>query len=77
MSKVVERAKASTELLRAKRKRLFKAFDIYKENVNYGLIEETQETHNKLVQWYQGCLDLDTNAIDNCPNEIKPYMKGE
>ena len=77
MSNIRERAKNCPELLRAKRKRLFKAFDIYKENVNYGLVEETQETHNKLVQWYQGCLDLDANAIDNCPNEIKPYMKGE
>ena len=77
MSKVVDRAKASPEMLRQKRARLFKAFDIYKENVNYGLIIETQETHNQLVQWYQGCLDLDANAINNCPNEIKPYMKGE
>ena len=77
MSNIRERAKNCPELLRAKRKRLFKAFDIYKQNVAYGLVSETQENHNQLVQWYAKCLDLDANTINNCPNEIKPYMKGE
>ena len=69
-----ERAKRTPEVLRKQRARLFKAFDIYKENVNYGLINETQETHDKLVVWYNLCLELDYNAINNCPSELERYL---
>ena len=69
-----ERAKRTPEVLRKQRARLFKAFDIYKENVNYGLINETQETHDKLVVWYNGCLELDYNAINEYPNELERYL---
>lgn len=77
MSNIRERAKNCPELLRAKRKRLFKAFDIYKQNVAYHLIIESEERHNEIITWYSQCLDLNANAINNYPNEIKPYMKGE
>ena len=69
-----ERAKHTQEVLRKQRARLFKAFDIYKENINYGLINETQETHDELVIWYQKCLDLDYNAINNVPNVLERYL---
>lgn len=69
-----ERAKRTPEVLRKQRARLFKAFDIYKENVNYGLINETQETHDKLVVWYNDCLELDYNAINEYPNELERYL---
>ena len=69
-----ERAKRTPEVLRKQRARLFKAFDIYKENVNYGLINETQETHDKLVVWYNLCLDLDYDAINNVPSELERYL---
>lgn len=74
MSKLLEHAQHNLDVLRTKRARLFKAFDIYKENVNYGLIQETQETHDKLANWYRKCLDLDFNAISNCPTELEKYL---
>lgn len=69
-----ERAKRTPEVLRKQRAKLFKAFDIYKENVNYGLINETQETHDKLVVWYNACLDLNYETINNCPSELERYL---
>ena len=69
-----ERAKRTPEVLRKQRAKLFKAFDIYKENVNYGLINETQETHDKLVVWYNACLELDYNAINEYPSELERYL---
>lgn len=74
MSKLLENAKHNQEVLRNKRAKLFKAFDIYKENVNYGLIAEAQETHDRLVAWYQKCLDLDYEAINNVPSELERYL---
>lgn len=71
---VLERAKHTQEVLRKERAKLFKAFDIYKQNVAYGLIEETQETHSKLASWYLACLELDYNAINNCPSELERYL---
>ena len=70
----IPKANHSQEVLRKKRAKLFKAFDIYKENVNYGLINETQETHDKLVVWYNLCLELDYNAINNVPSELERYL---
>ena len=73
MSKVVERAKNSAQVLRQERARVFKAFDIYKQNVGYGLIAETQERHEEIKSWYNACLNLDKNAIENVPSEVVKY----
>ena len=62
-------------LLREKRSKVFKAFDIYKQNVNYGIIEESQEQHETVLQWYRNCLDLNSEAINNIPDEIKPFCE--
>ena len=74
MSKVVERALASNEYLRNRRMVVFRAFDIYKENVNYGIVEETQERHEDILTWYRACCDLDKNAINNVPSEVAKYL---
>ena len=74
MSKLLENARHNLDVLRTKRARLFKAFDIYKSNVEYGVIDETQETREKIVSWYKKCLDLDYNAINNCPTELEKYL---
>ena len=71
---IKERALNSAEVLRIKRSVDFKAFDIYKQNVNYGIIEETQEQHDEISLWYHRCLMLDREAIENVPEVIKPYM---
>lgn len=44
--------------VRQERAYLFKAFDIYKANVEYGILTETEETHNENLVWYQTLLDL-------------------
>lgn len=71
---IKERAEHSQEFLRIRRKKLFKAFDIYKQNVAYGLIPESQETHQELVAWYYKALEKDYNAIMNPPKEVVKYL---
>lgn len=71
---VLERAKHTAEVLRKQRAKLFKAFDIYKQNVAYGLIQEDEETHNRLASWYLACLELDYDAINNYPIELERYL---
>lgn len=72
---VKERALKLPEILRNKRKLLFKAFDIYKENVAYGLDVETEQEHEDIKKWYLACLELDENAINNPPEKIIRYAK--
>lgn len=69
-----ERAKHTPEVLRKQRARLFKAFDIYKENVNFGILEVSEERKNELIVWYKQALDLDYNAINNYPSELNLYL---
>lgn len=63
-----------TKELRKKREPLLKAFDIYKSNVDYGIITETDSQHNKIVAWYNKILDLNEDAINNPPSEITKYI---
>ena len=62
------------EMLRQKRRKLFKAFDIYKTNVSYKLIGETKDRHGEIVEWYQKALDLNEEAINNYPEELNQYL---
>ena len=71
---VLDRAKHSAEVLRKQRSRLLKAFDIYKTNVKYGIEQESEEQHTEMVAWYQKCLDLDYEAINNPPVEVVRYL---
>lgn len=63
------------DTLRAKRKPLLEAFDIYKSNVNYGLIEETESQKAQIKAWYLSALDLDTQALENVPSEVLKYVQ--
>ena len=71
---VLDRALHSQEYLREKRKSLFKAFDILKENVNFGIDTLTQERKEEILVWYQKALDLDYNAINEYPSELEKYL---
>lgn len=71
---VIERAKHSVEVLRKQRAIIFKAFDIYKSNVEYGVVLESEETHSEILSWYLKCLDLDYDAINNVPSEVSRYL---
>ena len=61
--------------LRIKREPLLRAFDIYKSNVYYGIIKETEEDHNAIISWYDNLLDLKTSAFENVPVSIQRYLK--
>lgn len=74
------------DYLRALRKPLLQAFDIYKSNVYYGVITETEEEHAEVLAWYAALLDIGgTNAkartmtaegaIQNVPAGVRRYLK--
>ena len=60
--------------LRMKRDPLLKAFDIYKSNIMYGTVVETDEQKAIVKEWYQKILDLDEEAIDNPPSVVAKYL---
>ena len=57
------------------REPILKAFDIYKSNVYYGIIKETEAEHTKVMEWYNKLCDLDIQAVENIPVLIKKYIK--
>lgn len=74
MSRLLDNAKHNVDVLRNKRARLFKAFDILKENVNFGIVPMTNERKQELIEWYALALDLDYSAIENYPIELNKYL---
>ena len=75
MSELTDRARISPEILRMERERLFKAFDIYKANVRYGVVGESEEEHTLITEWYRKALDLDANAIRDYPVVLNRYLR--
>lgn len=71
---LVKEGEKTPEMLRHKRAKLFKAFDIYKTNVSYEVISESKDRHSEIVAWYQKALDLDADAITNYPKELNQYL---
>ena len=57
------------------RKPLLEAFDIYKSNVYYGIVSETEEEHAEIIEWYGKLLDLEDNAFTAVPQPILKYVK--
>lgn len=47
-----------TDQLRRKRATLLVAFDVYKANVDYGILSETEEERQAVLAWYQSLLDI-------------------
>lgn len=74
MSRLLENAKHNVDVIRNKRARLFKAFDIFKENVNFGIIPLSDERKYEIIAWYSKCLELDYQAINNYPSELNKYL---
>ena len=62
------------EALRTLRKPLLEAFDIYKSNVYYGIVSETEEEHAAVLAWYRKLLDLDDDSLKVVPDEIARYL---
>lgn len=64
------------DALRTLREPLLSAFDIYKQNVNYGILTETEEERETILAWYRDLCDLDETAIREVPAKIKKYVRG-
>lgn len=62
------------DVKRRLRKQLLKAFDIYKTAVSYGTVEESAETKNSILIWYNALLDLDENSIKNVPAQVAKFL---
>lgn len=62
-------------VLRNSRIPLLNAFDIYKSNVYYGVIAETEEQHEQIVAWYHDLRDLKPSAFENIPSGVAMYVK--
>lgn len=56
------------------RKPLLEAFDIYKSNVYYGIVSETEEEHAAVLAWYRKLLDLEDDSLTVVPDEIARYL---
>ncbi len=59
------------------RKPLLEAFDIYKSNVYYGVVSETEEEHAAVLAWYRSLLNLEEDALTVVPDGIMQYVGGE
>ena len=66
-----------TASLRVLRTPLLDAFDIYKSNVHYGIIEETPEEKAAILEWYRALLDLEEWAFKNPPASVLKYRRRE
>ena len=67
---------AKTDALRTLREPLLAAFDVYKSNIYYGIITETDKQHAAIVAWYHDLCDLKESAISDPPAGIRKYLKG-
>lgn len=63
--------------LRAERTPLLEAFDKYRSAVSYGIVTETEEEHQAILEWYQNLLDLNTQTLNTkeaIPPKIAYYL---
>lgn len=72
---------ANVKDIRTLRRRYLNAFDIYKSNVEYGIVSETDEQHQLVLDWYNQLLNI-TDLVTaesipefpEVPNCVKQYL---
>lgn len=73
------------EKFRSYRSKQFVGFDIYKSNIDYGIIEETEEERDEIISWYLLMLEFpdyiteenyDTIIFPETPSVIRSYIDG-
>lgn len=74
MSLIIKTSEEYLNFLRKKREPLLKAFDVYKANVNYGIVSETEEQKATILEWYSKVLNLDETALNDVPREVEKYL---
>ncbi len=57
------------------REPLLKAFDIYKTNVGYGVVPETEGEKETILHWYRRLCDLEEDALLVVPPPVAMYIK--
>lgn len=68
------------DAFRAKRAIYFKAFDVYKTNVLYGLETETETEREEIINWYNTLRDIPdigitpTTEFPLIPEKIAKYI---
>lgn len=76
---------AKQEKFRSFRQKQFSAFDIYKSNIDYGIIEETEEEREEIISWYMLMLEFpeyiteenyETIEFPETPAAIRSYLDG-
>lgn len=78
--RLADKASVNPDLLRQRRAIAFQAFDIYKANVQYGIVVELEGDHELAIRWYYNCLNMEqpdvvADALDNVPPLVKHYMR--
>ena len=73
---VLDETERSLAARRDYRRELLAAFDVYKQNVLYGIDKETPETRGAVLSWYRKLLDLDPAAFREIPAPVTAYLKG-
>lgn len=64
---------AESDALRTLRAPLLDAFDVYKSNIYYGIVTETDEQHDEVVAWYHDLCDLKDSALRHVPTGVAKY----
>lgn len=67
---------AEQDALRQLRAPLLAAFDIYKSNVFYGIIAESERERGEILTWYRALLDKEPWALTTIPQMVRPYVGG-
>lgn len=61
--------------LSSRRERLLKAFQEYRNNVNYGILTESEKTHEEMLEWLKRVNQKDASSITNPPTVILAYLE--
>lgn len=57
--------------------KLLKAFAEYRNNVNYGLVAEDENTHQKMINWYKAVNSNDIDSMNHPPQVIIEYLEAD
>lgn len=61
--------------LSSRRERVLKAFQEYRNNVNYGILTESEKTHEEMLEWLKRVNQKDASSITNPPAVILAYLE--
>lgn len=72
-----EKHQPKTNRSKYQKQDLLEAFEKYKNEVFYGSIQESKESHDQVLEWYKKVMNFDEVALSNPPVEIVKCMEEE